>query len=122
DVFGTRAFGEDATCRRNGWTWRRLGRGARGGLDIARHDAAVRTGRRNGGEIDASFRRKPARQRRYAPAAGQPRRTVIALRRAHLEERIELPRRRRRLRCGARRRHGRRPTCRRGGGGRRWLG
>src|SRR6266576_3613271 len=67
-----------------------LAAGTRGGLDIARHDAAVRTGRRNGGEIDASFRREPARQRRHTPAAGQPRRTVIALRRAHLEERIEL--------------------------------
>ena len=122
DLLGARTRRErDAGRRGSGWARRRRRRGARGSLDIARHDAAVRTGRRNGGEIDAALHREPARQRRHASAAGQPRRTVVALRRAHLEERIELHRRRRgALRCGDGRRQGRRPT--RGRGGRRRFG
>src|SRR5262249_36101980 len=122
DVFGARPRG-DGDAGRRGWAWRGLRRGARGGLDVARPDAAVRTGRRNGGEIDAAFRREPARQRRHASAAREPRRAVIALRRTHLEERIELDRcRRGGLRCGGGRRHGRPPSRGRRGGGRRRPG
>src|SRR5262245_60424805 len=105
DVFGARTRGE---CDAGGCgsARHRLRRSARGGPDIARHDAAVRAGRRNGGEIDASFRREPTRQRRHASAAGEPRRAVVALRRAHLEERIELDRRRGGLARGDGRRAG----------------
>ncbi len=44
---------------------------------------------RHAAEIDAGFGGEPARERRDRGAAGEPRRAVIALGRAHLEERIE---------------------------------
>ena len=40
-------------------------------------------------EVDAAFGRQPACQRRDRDAAA-PRRTVVAVRRPHLEERVEL--------------------------------
>ena len=78
---------------------RRRARTARGGRSTSRAtmrpcgpEPATRD------EIDAGLGGEPARQRRHDGAAGKLRRAVIALGRAHLEERIELDRRRRRRR------------------------
>ena len=59
-------------------------------FNIARDDAALRTGAAQAGKIDAALGGEPARQRRDSDSARQPRRAEIALRRAHFEEWIEL--------------------------------
>ena len=69
---------------------------------IAGHDAAMGAGRGDKVEIDSPLAGQPPRQRRDHRAAGQPRRSIIALRRADFTERVEHDRPRR-CRCS---RHG----------------
>src|SRR6202050_2802805 len=58
-------------------------------FNIARDDAAPRTRAVQAGKIDPALGGEPPRQRRDSDSAGKPRRTKIALWRAHFEERIE---------------------------------
>ncbi len=57
-------------------------------LDVARHDAAMRAGALDIGEVDPGFAGEPPCERRHDCAAGKAGRAVIALGRAHFAERL----------------------------------
>ncbi len=65
-------------------------RGRRRLLDVGGNDAAMRAGAAEARQVDAAFAGEPPRERRGEGAAGQFRRPVIALGRAHFAEGIHM--------------------------------